>query len=757
MPLYQYVFVIIDPCMAVFCMVAAIYAMLTRDKDRKSAKLMTCALLTGALYNIADTIGVCFDGYTTEPLNYLVRAATLISYISIFLLFAFEIGYLWRRTELRGGTQNKRIKMIGLVFCGIGMAAAVLACYSDSYYTFDSQNHFVAKNLYWVHLVLVVMATLPMLFQTIKNRNVFIRREFNAFLSLSLLPVFSVIIQQLIPWDVSLYIIGVSVSILIIFAVYRREASDLTMIRESMLLNQKSIDSVSADLDKFMTSLGMEKLNSRKVCLTIEDALSKMRDKFGEDEKFDVLALVSFGRPSIIVEKKGELFNPLGEVDDETAITVGKRLTSIGLNPVYSYEDKVNILRIPLPKRLMNPALKMLIALTIGIIAGCVGMICLSPADQQILCKDILRPVYEMMRNMLFCVSGPILLMMVMSAILDMSGVSEQGGNSIRIAWRYFVLSVLVGAVAILSELGILSGSAHIQMFKGSDLKTMFDGVLSVIPKDIFTPFVEANTPQLLLMAIILGLAISALGNKALGLSNGVRQLNMVGMKMADWTGRIIPFFAVAMAAILYMTGRINEIITLLPIISGSMGMTLICMAAVLAYVCLRWKVPASIIIRKCWPSFKIAFKEGSLDASYGQSEYCCVSGLGIDRHFTVSGINAGSVLYMPANIIGTLIFILYAAAFSDVTVSALWLVLAVVLAVMLFVATPPIPGANFLAYIAMMPILGVKTDFLMTALIFEIIYGIFASAANQFFVQMELVLQSAKLGLLNQDVLRSK
>ena len=96
-----------------------------------------------------------------------------------------------------------------------------------------------------------------------------------------------------------------------------------------------------------------------------------------------------------------------------------------------------------------------------------------------------------------------------------------------------------------------------------------------------------------------------------------------------------------------------------------------------------------------------------------------------------------------------------YAAIRSDVTISPLWMLLSVALAVILFVATPPIPGANFLAYIVMITMLGINGDFLMLALIYEIIYGTFASAANQSFVQLELALQARKMGLLNEKFLR--
>lgn len=755
MTLYQYMFVIIEPCMAIFCIVAAVYAILTRNADPRSAKLIFFALLAGALFNTADTLATYFNGDATQTGFFMVRISNLISYISGFLLFIFEIEYLWRRTELRGGKKNKNLRIAGLFICTAGIFVVIMSRFFGFYYTFDSQNHYIKADYYWAHMIFAVLVTLIMLIQTITNRKAFMRREYNSFLVLSLLPALSLFIQLLIPWDISVYIIGVTFSILTIFAVYRRDASDLSMVRESLNFTGRNIDLVSGEVEKFLVSLEMEKRNRMRLRLTIEEVLLRMREKFGEDEKFDLLGIINFGKPQIIIEKKGKLFNPLHASEDDPEEVGTELLASVGINPLFSYSSGRNIVKFPLPRRQMNPALKMMVSLIIGIIAGFIGMKCLSVPTRQMLIEDILRPVYGMMQDLLYCVSGPILFFMVIAAILDMSGIAEQGGNSMRITGRYFVLSFLVGSIAILSEIGYMEGTSRIDALNSSDLKTMFDSILSVIPKNVFDPFKQANTPQLLLMAIVIGLAVTALGSKAAQLSNGLKQANMLGMKLANWTGGIIPYFAVAMAAILYMSGRFDEILYLVPIIMASVVISLICMCAVLLYICVKLRVGPSNIVRKCLPSFITAFRKGSLDASLGQAEYCCTNGLGIDTHFTTSGLNAGLVLYMPVNVIGTLLFILHAAVLSNVNPSVLWLIVSVALAVMLFVATPPIPGANFLAYIAMMPVIGINNDYLMTALIFEIIFGIFASAANQFLVQMELILQSSKIGLLNEDILR--
>ena len=111
-----------------------------------------------------------------------------------------------------------------------------------------------------------------------------------------------------------------------------------------------------------------------------------------------------------------------------------------------------------------------------------------------------------------------------------------------------------------------------------------------------------------------------------------------------------------------------------------------------------------------------------------------------------------GLVLFMPVSVIGTMVFIIYAAIQFHADISVLWLVTAAVLGVVLFVATPPVPGANLLAYIAIFTQLGIPKDALIAAMIFDVLFGLFACAANQTMLQMELILQADRISLLNRQ-----
>ena len=108
----------------------------------------------------------------------------------------------------------------------------------------------------------------------------------------------------------------------------------------------------------------------------------------------------------------------------------------------------------------------------------------------------------------------------------------------------------------------------------------------------------------------------------------------------------------------------------------------------------------------------------------------------------------------MPISAVGTLVFTVYVAHLYNVSTTPIWYFMAIILSVMIFVATPPVPGANLIAYTVLFPVLGIPESALIDAMVFDIVFGIFAGAGNQLVLQLELILQSAKIGLLDRGIL---
>jgi hypothetical protein len=171
--------------------------------------------------------------------------------------------------------------------------------------------------------------------------------------------------------------------------------------------------------------------------------------------------------------------------------------------------------------------------------------------------------------------------------------------------------------------------------------------------------------------------------------------------------------------------------------------------------LCLTQKVPITTIVHKLRPCFRTVVRTGRLDAAYGQSELCCWAQLGIQKEYTKASLAYGLVLFVPVGIAGVLIFTIYAAASQGVVITPFWLVAAIFMTITIYEVTPPLPGVDLITYIAIFQQMGIGDSAVIAAMIFDVLFWLFAYAMNQALLQLELVRQAGQYGLLDRHVLR--
>ncbi len=539
--------------------------------------------------------------------------------------------------------------------------------------------------------------------------------------------------------------------------IWSRLRGEPVVCNETFPLDAAGIERCSERLDDLLERLHMERQNRIRIRFSFEESLLRLRERFGEKETFTLKAGSRFGQPYLQIEMQGDVFNPLSKTASELEDWSGSLLTAVGLSPLYSYSGGKNILRLNLPKKGMNAALKLLIALVIGIGAGLLLRVGLTSAGQSALVTNVLMPLYDFWVRMLTVLSGPVVFLMVCTSVLNTRTIEEEGGSSRRVFLRYFVLSMAAALLAVIgcglfSRAPLLLGSTL-----GINASEYWQTLLLVMPSDVVSPLMESNTPQLLLLAFLLGGGITALGGRAEGLDRLIRQGDAVGLVMTENVSRCVPLFTAILICMEIVSGSLLTFGGLWGVLILAVAVSVAAMLAIAAYVSARKGVGLRVLLQKLWPAFRTAVRSGGLDVGYGKMEQDSVSKLGIEQHFATVSLPYGLVLLMPANVVGTLMFTVFAAVQYQVPLSAGWLLVAMVLSVALFVATPPVPGANLLAYIMIFAELQIPSTALIDAMIFDILFGIFAAAANQSVLQMELILQADKLGLLNRALLKKE
>ena len=179
--------------------------------------------------------------------------------------------------------------------------------------------------------------------------------------------------------------------------------------KDTFSLEAQNIDVFSEVLDKALLSIRTERQNRLRIRLSMEEALLRFRDRFGEEILVTATIASRFGRPFIQIELEGDPCNPLTQTETDLDDWNSSLMTAIGLSPRYNYIGRRNILKLILPVKGLNPILKIFISLVSGVLAGILGMHCLSAETQDTVNYLILEPFYDIWNHVLNLLSGPVI------------------------------------------------------------------------------------------------------------------------------------------------------------------------------------------------------------------------------------------------------------------------------------------------------------------------------------------------------------
>lgn len=753
MELVTFLHITIESGFAMFCIFAAIYIHLFDYGKHSVVKVIMAGLLIDATVNIMDALAYFYRGNLTHTGFLMVRISNFAVFAGMFVLLA--VGNMLLDTELeeKGCRGNKHLCRMANRLSMAGVALILILRRFGLLYTFDENNVYHRGHAYLIIPALAVAIIIMLLTRLIREHAALSQKEFTVFLLFYLLPVAGAIIQTLY-YGISLANVANSIAILIMVVFLFRSINSEISVNRSFILNGESIERISSDVDGFLKEIGTEWQSRIRIRFTVEETLLNLWQHFGDLNMVKVVSGIKFGIPSIRIEHVGESFNPFSKTTSFYEEWSSGLLSSAGLSPSYSYSHGTNIMKVTLGRMRINPVVTAVISILFGLITGTVALVALSESDADFLMHELLNPAYNLWNNILYSVAPPAMLVIVMSTMLDTREVTEQGGNSGIITGRYFAISLVIGAVTMVSALLISGEKLKTNELSRYAVSGFIKKLFGIIPENLFNPFRDFNSAQIILIGIIFAYAVMAVGHKASGIASIIHQLNMISTQVAQWIANFMPVFTVILTAQLILGHNANLLVSALGLIPYALAITLAVMAYALFYVSSRAKVSAKLLLKKLWPSFLLTLRTGQVADSYALAQNTCIRDLGIQKIFTLRLLPLGLVLYMPASVVGMASFIISAAFRSGIEITPAWILTAIVFTLILQVAAPPIPGINLLSYVVLIGQFGIGEEYVLVAMIFDIIFNVFASAANQMMLQMDMVLQAERVGLLDHRTL---
>ena len=522
-------------------------------------------------------------------------------------------------------------------------------------------------------------------------------------------------------------------------------------------LGATDIDDASEWLVAGLSESGVDKSDCLRMRLLFEEALLNFSDHFGQQAQAEACLDQRQGRHRLRLTVKGNRFNPMKRTDEGEESVFTSLFSVIDLHVQYSYSRGSNVIRMSIPLPSMNPVLKIGIAIAIGVLVGVLGNIMIPDAAQEAFSAAVLNPIADMWVRLLQAISGPIIFLTALTATFDTKRIADLGGSRISPLIRYFAISALVVVFTLICSRPFFPLAIAETSASGSILTDALDGILQIIPGNFLEPFAEANTPQLLLIAIATGYLLASMDSQVSELKRLVQQLNALGLTVSNQACSLVPFF-VGLLLCLKMWTHDTALLgaTWVPLVLSAAISASVLAIALLA-TCARFRVSPLVMANKLRSPFVDALKRGTLDfGAVDDLARSCKRTLGIDSEFARAALPQGLFLYMPTSAVGICVFVLFAAQIQQLEIDQVWFISLAALSVILAVATPPVTGANLLSFVMAFSYLGISSDAFLDVMIFDIIFGVLCIAFDQAMLQIEVIHQAERMGFLDEAALRA-
>ena len=530
--------------------------------------------------------------------------------------------------------------------------------------------------------------------------------------------------------------------------------------RTEYTLTPENVDVISQAIFDYCLKVNKKDHRQATACrLHSEEYLLTWLEALEEREEPPVLVLSRGkyrGKPYFSLRCPGKQLNPATDDYYKSGHAQSKIMVNLGLKPDYSYEDGQNYILYTLRKRRLNKMLVLLITLAAALACSELAVNFLSQDEINFVLNNLVSPLYDAFFNLLRCVAGPMVFLSVAWGIYGMGDTATMGGIGRKLIFRFVVIMLLATCccAVFFPVLGPHMAEMTEDTMGAPGILKMF---LDVIPSNVVSPFADGNTLQIIFLAFLVGFALLFLKKQAVTAANVINDLNVIFSHLMEIVSSLIPIFIFMVFLKLAWSGSLSFIhymLTFMLITVGSLsGLVLF----VVLFTSLRNRVNPIVLVRKVLPGFLLAISTGSSVASFSTITKACDSKLGVDKSVSGFGLPLGIVISRPGTGIYYVLLCFFFARVFEVDCTMVWIIVCILEACIITIATPPVPGGTAIAYTMMFAQLGIPEVALAWALAVDIIFDFLTTGANVAVLQMTMVNFSRGMKKLDLTKLRSK
>ena len=476
-------------------------------------------------------------------------------------------------------------------------------------------------------------------------------------------------------------------------------------------------------IEDALTKYKLKKRDLLEALLISEEVLIQLSEKAEEDSTVQVTINRWLGVPRIKFISSGEPIDlgdqsigvSLNELDNTENSIRNMMLHSFADSIRYKHAKSKNYVTIitGIPEREL--ANQTIIALISSVILGSLFRILLPESFNQSLINNFLGPIETLFISSLTFIASPAIFVSITCAILRFDGFSELNRSGKRIIFSYAITSCIAIFVGVLVFQILKPGTVGILPSKIGESSignlTILQVITDAIPSNIVAPFITGNSLQLIVAALVIGLALNLSTKKVSGLKGILSELDIVCGNVATIIMKTVPFVVFCSTTRVFLLASMNVYVAIGHLILALLTGLLIMFICYCLFLILKIRINPILFLRKFIPIMKDIFLKGSSLAAIPLTMRFCKRQLGIPQNVSSFVIPLGATINMDGTCVCLSILTLFFARIYGITLSISDISILLFMIFILSLGAPIAPGTIILCMATLFNQMGLSLE----------------------------------------------
>ena len=479
-----------------------------------------------------------------------------------------------------------------------------------------------------------------------------------------------------------------------------------------------------------LKSLKISKKLAIRAVLISEEMISEFIKHGSENSSITISVKHIIGDTRISITSEGTEFDPYGQIglelgtddvpDEQSHAAIRSvLLKSMGDKLKYSYRNGVNSAKILVGQSEKSMLYLTIAALILGVVFGLIMKFALPTGISSNISAYALDPVKTIFMNALKIIVGPVVFFSIVSCFSQFKDLSELGRIGVKVMATYLlttVIAVVLGFSLALAlkpgEVGFALSQAETEVAVNTNVDSSFASmIVSIVPSNLLSPFLEGNTLQIIFLAVLVGIAVGKVGEHSKVLKDFFEACTSLFLTITSLITKFTPFAVFASISLLIAemdSTALSSLISYLGVFLLGMFL-MVCIYGLMIFFIGRLN-PFRFYINNR-EGMITSFSLNSSSAAMPTNLKVCTDKMGVPPKIANFSIPLGATINMDGGCISLTIAAVFLSRAYAVEIPTATLISLAITIILLSMSAPGIPGAGLVNIGIILTAIGVPVE----------------------------------------------